>query len=150
MSHRSTVLAELRRSDRDRQRRKRERMKQLGIPAPHQVDNAISEAVSYALQLAIAGKRGVRAQHAVQVIDFGTVFNTARDILVVRWRFNLEHALVALRARLAKRPEHLNANWTPHLPPELMQFEFGATDMSRGSNGGADDKSGGHVQDQAA
>lgn len=116
MTHRSTRIADLRRADRDRQRRKRERMKELGIPAPHQVDYALSEAVSFALQIAIADKQGVRAQAASQQISFGLVFSTALDILVRRLRFEREHALAALRSRVAKRPEHLNPYWIPHLP----------------------------------
>lgn len=127
MTHRSTRIADIRRADRDRQRRKRERMKQLGIPAPHQLDYALSEAVSFALQIAIAGKQGVRAQASTQQISFGLVFSTALDILVRRLRFDRDHALAALRARVAKRPEHLNPYWIPHLPAVERQQ---ATDVS--------------------
>lgn len=116
MSHRSTALAKLREKDRNRQRLRRDRLKREGIPLPHQIDNAVAEALSFTLALALAGKEGVRAQPGVQQISFNQVVQTALDILTKRMRFHPNHAAVALKARLSKRPEHSVHSWTPHFP----------------------------------
>lgn len=116
MSHRSTALAALREKDRNRQRRRRDRLKREGIPLPHQIDNAVVEAVSFTLALALADKHGVRAQLGVQTISFNKVFTTALDILTMRMHFHPTHAAAALKARLEKRPEHSWHTWTPHFP----------------------------------
>lgn len=126
MTHRSSALAAHREKDRTRQRRRRERLKEEGVPMPHVVDNAVTESVSYALALALAGKDGVRAQPGIQSISFQLVFRTSLDILTKRMRYPPGPAATALKARLAKRPEHSNHYWVPHFP----SCEPGAMDMS--------------------
>lgn len=116
MTHRSTTLAKIREQDRSRQQKRRRRMKELGIPAPHQIDSAVAEAVTFTLALAMFGSDGVRAQRNVQSISFSLVFSTAHDILYKRWRFDKAQSAIALKARLALRSEHNNPYWTPHLP----------------------------------
>lgn len=146
MTHRSTTLAQHREKDRKRQRARRQRLRAIGMPMPHQVDNAISEAVSFAIATALIDKSGVRAQAKAQTIGVAMVYNTALDILTKRWKFHPEQAAIALNGRLAKRPEFLNPYWVPHHPA----CETTAPDMSGRSNGGAETNSGGHVQERAA
>ncbi|MHA6692481.1 hypothetical protein [Devosia sp. A449] len=126
MSHRSTTLAQHREKDRQRQRARRERLRALGAPLPHQVDNALSEAVAFTLAVATSDKEGVRAQPKAQQLSAAMIISTALDILTKRWKFNADQAAKALVARTSKRPEFLNPYWTPHHP----SCELSAMDMS--------------------
>jgi hypothetical protein len=116
MAHRSTRISKRLEADRTRQRRRRERMRELGIPAAHQVDAAVTEAMSYTLALALADKEGVRAQPGAQTIRMHDVVKTAMDILVKRQGFHPDHAGAALKSRLAKRPEHSWPHYVPCFP----------------------------------
>lgn len=143
MSHRSTALALHREKDRTRQRRRRDRLKREGIPFPHQIDNAVTEALSFSLALALAGKQGVPAQLGVQTISFNKVFQVALDILIQRMRFHPAHAATALKARLGKRPEHSIATWVPHFPSVEPAFW---RDMSTAEFDGTPVTPSGHVR----
>src|SRR5690606_27919458 len=116
MTHRSTRIAKRLEADRTRQRRRRERMRELGIPAAHQVDAAVTEALSFVLATSLEGKTGVRAQQAVEVVRMHDVAKVTLDILVKRHSFDPAHAKAALKRRLAERPEHSWAQFVLHHP----------------------------------
>lgn len=120
MAHAATSKAKRREADRLRKRRERAERKELGMPEPHQVDLAVTEAMSYVLALSLpAGADRLPQDASVSVRQ---VVQVAMGILVKRWRFNKAHAARALQARIGKRSEHSNVSWFPHFPSAEPKF----------------------------
>lgn len=141
MTHTSTAKAKRREADRLRKRRERAERKAAGAPAPHQVDLAVTEAVSFVLAMWLpAGAEQVPGDATVSVRE---VVQVALRILVKRWKLDKAQAGKALQARIGKRPEHSSPYWYPHFPSAEPKFW---ADMSTADLGGTCVTPSGHVR----
>tara|TARA_R110002124_G_scaffold16882_6_gene71419 strand:- start:35423 stop:35806 length:384 start_codon:yes stop_codon:yes gene_type:complete len=95
--------------DAERQARRRERMREEGIPLTGVVDRVIIEALSFEL---------ARTPISVGAVSVGRLLKTARNILSRREGYDREGSAAAVKQRLAVRPEHYNPDHIPSLHPD--------------------------------
>ncbi len=102
MTTKGERLRSERRQDRDRQTKRRAKMKADGIPETHAVHRAMAEALSFVCAKHFRS-RTASADVRAFLNDWGTV---ATQILVTRGN-NIDHAAAAIRNQVQPRPDHL-------------------------------------------
>lgn len=109
----SKTLAQRRRDDRERKRAERARKRESGVPSIAQVQNAITEAVAYA----IASIDQDAILPGWTPINAAVIVAVAIDILAERGSFDPIETRLAVRDALAPRDAHRLAGHIPSLSP---------------------------------
>ncbi|WP_417584367.1 hypothetical protein [Pelagibacterium sp.] len=110
----SKTTAQRRREDRDRKRLERERRRASGIPEPSAVQNAVTEAFSFAI-LTLDRKS---IQPGNVPINAALIIAVAVDILSKRGGYNGIETRKAVRDILAPRDAHRLAGHIPSVSPD--------------------------------
>ena len=103
------TIQERRRRDCDKKRAQRAEQRAAKAPTPSAVQNAIAEAVSFA----VSGINISDVRMGIAAIPVDLVVKTARNILIKRQGFDRERSIAAVAKLLRPRAEH---RWPSHIP----------------------------------
>ncbi|WP_332715891.1 hypothetical protein [Pelagibacterium mangrovi] len=110
----SKTTAQRRRDDRDRKRAERERRRASGIPESAAIQNAVTEALSFAILT--LDRRSIQPGNVP--INAALVIAVAVDILSKRGGYNEVETRKAVRDALAPREAHRMAGHIPSVSPD--------------------------------
>ncbi len=114
------TIAQRRREDRERKRLERQRKRDAGVPSATQVQNAVTEAVSFAILT--ADRRLIRTGRVP--INAALIYAVAVDILSKRGAFDKQATRKAVRDALAPRDAHRLAGHLPSVSPDGAAFGY--------------------------
>lgn len=106
-------VAEQRRYDRDRKRRRRAELRTLGQPPVSTLNAAFVEAMSFAMRVPLVDAGALPGPGEIPTIDMGVVMTAASDILVERGGYDRTQVRDALKHAVRRRPEH---SWLSYVP----------------------------------
>lgn len=103
-------ITEKRKKDRERQARRRAKLKEANAPQTHDIERAVTEALGFQFKKWMMEM----SREEVEVL-IAPLIQTIEEILVDRLEFNRDETREAVKRLLRPRPAHFQAEFIPSL-----------------------------------